>query len=167
MPRTTNIFRSFIGGSLAAFAALLVAAPSAFALHYGPHALPPNYAGPSQFGPHDPWYQYGLSLTQERQLDARHQALIQNLQAQSATQSAPTFTTDTMAPGGGTQQAPAVHFVTDTMAPGGGDTTTVVSTGDTFDWGSAGIGAGIAIGAVLLASAAAAATMRRRSRLAI
>ena len=33
MPRTTNIFRTFIWGSLAAFAALLVAAPSAFALH--------------------------------------------------------------------------------------------------------------------------------------
>jgi hypothetical protein len=165
MPRTTHIFRSLIWGSLAAVAALLVAAPSAFALHYGPHALPSNYTSPSQYGPHDPWYQYGLSLTQERQLDARHHALILNLQAQSATQSAPTFTTDTLAPGGGTRQTPVVHFVTDTLAPGGGETTTVVTTGDGFDWGDAGIGAAIAIGALLVGSAAAM-TMRRRGRLA-
>src|SRR5262249_24917304 len=129
-------------------------------------AVPAAFAGPSQqYGPHDPWYAYGVPLTPSRQLDARHQVLIQNLRAQSAKQTAPTLTTDTLAPVGGSERTPAVRFVTDTLAPGGGGTTTVVSTKDGFDWGDAGIGAAGAIGALLLASAAGVA-MRRSRKLA-
>jgi hypothetical protein len=54
--------------------------------------------------------------------------------------------------------------VTDTLAPGGGNT--VVSTSPGFDWGDAGIGAGAALGAMLLASIAGLAVVRRRGRLA-
>jgi hypothetical protein len=151
MPRT-HIFRTLVWGSLVAAAAVLLTATSAL-------------ASPGQYGPHDTWYPYALSLTQNRQLDARHYALVADSRAQAVQQTAPTFTTDTLAPGGGSEQTPAVHFVTDTLAPGSGGTTTVVSTGDGFDWGDAGIGAATAIGAVLLASVAAVA-MRRRGRLA-
>jgi hypothetical protein len=154
MPRTTNIFRIFVWGTLAAAAALFVAVPSALAS--------------PQYGPHDTWYPYAISLTQERVLDAHHHALILNARAQAAqqTQTSPSFTTDTLAPGGRGQTSPVVvHFTPDTLAPGGGRTTTVVTTGDGFNWSDAGVGAAIAIGAVLLASGAAV-SMRRRGRLA-
>jgi hypothetical protein len=54
--------------------------------------------------------------------------------------------------------------VTDTLAPGGG--TTLVSTNPGFDWGDAGIGAGAAFGALLLASLAGLSLLHRRHRLA-
>jgi hypothetical protein len=91
--------------------------------------------------------------------------------AGTAAATPPPFTTDTLAPGGGTAQAapfvtdtlapggapaPAARFVTDTLAPGGGSgSTTVVAPGrDGFAWGDAGAGAGtVALIAFLLAAA--------------
>ena len=154
MPRTTYTFRSLVWGTLAAAAAVLLTAPSALA------------GGSSQYGPRDTWYPYAVSLTQSQtpQVDPHHYALLHKSYMGGVQPTGPTFTTDTLAPGGGSAQAPAVSFVTDTLAPGGGGTT-VVSTGTGFNWGDAGIGAAAAIGALLLASAAAV-TVRRRGRLA-
>jgi hypothetical protein len=83
---------------------------------------------------HDPWYGYAVSLTQAPQSVA--------------------FTTDTLAPGGRTP-VETYHFFTDTLAPGGGSSEAAMPTSNEFQWGDAGIGAGVmvGIGAVLLGSA--------------
>ena len=107
---------------------------------------------PSALAAHDPWYGYGVSLTQ-------------------AQQSAP-FITDTLAPGGngpvqsyrfitdtlapgGNAPAQSYRFITDTLAPGGGPSVVSVPASSGFDWADAGIGAGAVagIGALLLGSA--------------
>ncbi|MGZ4334607.1 MAG: hypothetical protein ACXVRJ_10090 [Gaiellaceae bacterium] len=84
----------------------------------------------TSYGPHDPWFANAVSYNSA---------------------ASPSFTTDTLAPGGGTS-APVrgYRFITDTLAPGGGGSG-VVSTPSAsgFDWGDAGIGAGATAGLML------------------
>jgi hypothetical protein len=152
MFRTTHIVRRSV---VAVAAAALLTAPTALAggtSQYGPHdawyAYATTYSGASAQLP-DPWLRYAVTLT-SRERSAQPTGL--------------SFTTDTLGGNGQPEQAPVVRFVTDTLAPGGGNT--VVSTSPAFDWADAGIGAGAALGALLLASVAGVALMRRRGRLA-
>jgi hypothetical protein len=152
MFRTTHIFRSSV---VAVAVAALLTAPAAFAggtSQYGAHDAWYAYATSHSAAPAqlpDPWLRYAVALT-SREMSAQPTGL--------------SFTTDTLGGNGQPQQTPVVHFVTDTMAPGGGNT--VVSTSPGFDWTDAGIGAGAALGGLLLASVAGVAVMRRRGRLA-
>jgi hypothetical protein len=61
------------------------------------------------------------------------------------------FITDTLAPGGGNHGAPAqgYRFITDTLAPGGGPASAGPAITSPFSWADAGIGAGMAAGALL------------------
>ena len=150
MTRTTHMLRKSV---VAVAAAALLTAPAALA------------AGTSQFGPHDPWYAYARSVTQAQQPDPwLRYAVALTSRAGSAERAGLSFTTDTLGGKGHAPRAAVVHFVSDTLAPGGG--TTVVRTASAFDWNDAGIGAGAAIAALLLASAAGVAVMHRRGRLA-
>jgi hypothetical protein len=150
MTRTTHMFRKSV---VAVAAAALLSAPAAFA------------GGTSQFGPPDPFGGYARSLTQAQQPDPwLRYAVVLTSRARGAEDAGLSFTTDTLGGNGQAPQAPVVRFVSDTLAPGGG--TTVVSTSPGFDWNDAGIGAGAAIAAVLLASVAGVAVVRRRGRLA-
>lgn len=76
----------------------------------------------------------------------------------------PAFTTDTLAPGGdGSAAAQGYRLITDTLAPGGGASSVAVSTGRSFNWGDAGIGAASVAGiAFLLVVAMRALASRRR-----
>jgi hypothetical protein len=63
--------------------------------------------------------------------------------------------TDTLAPGGGTVNAPqpqGYRFITDTLAPGGGAAVqpVAVSVGRGFAWSDAGIGSLVTAGALLI-----------------
>jgi hypothetical protein len=150
MTRTTHTFRKSV---VAVAAAALLSAPAALA------------GGTSQFGPPDPFGGYARSHTQTRQPDPwLRYAVALTSRARSAEHAGPSFTTDTLGGNGQAPQAPVVHFVSDTLAPGGG--TMVLASGEGFDWSDAGVGAGAAIGAVLLASVAGVAVMRLRGRLA-
>ena len=78
------------------------------------------------FGPHDPWFNYAISL---------------------GTATTNPFVTDTLAPGG--SQVESYRFTTDTLAPGGGIISTAPApTG--FDWRDAGIGAAGMAGLLLM-----------------
>jgi hypothetical protein len=83
----------------------------------------------TSYGPHDPWFAYAVSY---------------------GTPTSPTFITDTRAPGGGTS-APVqgYRFTTDTLAPGGGSSVASTPSATGFDWGDAGIGAGVTTGVML------------------
>jgi hypothetical protein len=83
----------------------------------------------TSYGPHDPWFASVVA---------------------SSTDASPSFTTDTLAPGGGAS-APVqgYRFTTDTLAPGGGSSVTSTPSASGFDWGDAGIGAGVAAGVML------------------
>lgn len=144
MPPITNIFRTMLFGSAAATAALLLAAQSAF-------------AQPWQNGPNGIRYSGALTQQQERQLDSL-----------SVPQTGTTFTTDTL--GGNGRPAPNNPYNTIALHRALGKlklpaTATASQTGESFNWGDAGIGAAIAFGGTLLALVAAV-SMRRRSRLA-
>jgi hypothetical protein len=89
-----------------------------------------------------------------------------NVVAHSVAGSNATFTTDTLAPGGGSSQAQGYRFVTDTLAPGGG--VVAVSPGvQGFDWTDAGIGAGGTVGLVLILLGGTRLMSQRRSALAV
>ena len=76
------------------------------------------------------------------------------------------FTTDTLAPGGGSAQTQGYRFVTDTLAPGGG--IVAVSPGvQSFDWTDAGIGAGGTIGLMVILLGGTRLLSHRRSALAV
>jgi hypothetical protein len=172
MTRTTHMFRRSV---VAVAAVALLTAPGALA------------GGASQYGPHDPWYAYATSQSAapaqqpdpwiryavaftSRARSAQHAGLVfttDTLGGNGHSTPAPVvrFTTDTLGGNGQPTRAPVVRFVTDTLAPGGG--TMVVASGEGFDWSDAGIGAGAAIVAVLLASVAGGAVLHRRGRLAL
>jgi hypothetical protein len=155
MNRTT--LRTRLGHGLAAVivgAALLVPAAAA--------------ATGTSYGPHDPWYGYAVSLTQTA-ADPRptSRAFLSTGNGAVSPTTLHGFTTDTLAPGGA---RPALsrgyRFTTDTLAPGGRGQADVGTTGTTFDWGDAGIGAGTAVGGLLALSLGGVFVARRRSRLA-
>jgi hypothetical protein len=103
-----------------------------------------------------------------------------------------TFITDTLAPGGGatatgdgghrignhvvnpyatpagnqTRQQQGYAFITDTLAPGGGSVR-VVTAAPSFSWPDAGVGAGVAVGAMLVLLGGTLLTARRRGNLAV
>ena len=86
-------------------------------------------AAPAALAKQDPWYRNAVSS--------------------SAGAGNAAFTTDTLAPGGGSAQTQGYRFVTDTLAPGGG----IVSSGpgaQGFDWTDAGIGAVSTVGLMLI-----------------
>jgi hypothetical protein len=76
------------------------------------------------------------------------------------------FVTDTLAPGGGTAEAPGYRFVTDTLAPGGGLVTSNPAASG-FDWTDAGIGAASSAGLILILLGGAQLVLRRRSVVAV
>src|SRR6266516_2669736 len=127
---THHMLKRLSGGiAVAALLAALVA-PAALARQDDPwfyNAVAGKKVAPARSaGQHDPWYY--------------------NVVAHSAAGSNATFTTDTLAPGGGSAQAAqGYRFVTDTLAPGGG-VITVSPGGQGFDWTDAGIGAGSSVG---------------------
>jgi hypothetical protein len=89
-----------------------------------------------------------------------------NVVAHSVAGSNATFTTDTLAPGGGSAQSHGYRFVTDTLAPGGG--VVAVSPGvQGFDWTDAGIGAGGTVGLVLILLGGTRLMSQRRGALAV
>jgi len=107
---------------------------------------------PSALAAHDPWYDYGVSLTQ-----AQHSPpFITDTLAPGGTAPVQSyrFTTDTLAPCG-TAPVQSYRFITYTLAPGGGSSIVSVPASSGFDWADAGIGAGAmaGIGALLLGSA--------------
>lgn len=85
------------------------------------------------------------------------------------------FITDTLAPGGGgggkaahvAQPQQGYRFITDTLAPGGGTSQPVtVETRASFAWMDAGLGAVVAVGAVLILLGGSI-VVRNRTRLAV
>lgn len=75
----------------------------------------------------------------------------------------PTFTTDTLAPcGASSAAAQGYRLITDTLAPGGGTSSVAVSTGRSFNWEDAGIGAARIAGIALLLVGMRAVASRRR-----
>jgi hypothetical protein len=78
-------------------------------------------------------------------------AVIVALAASASSALAGGFITDTLAPGGGNHAAPAqgYRFITDTLAPGGGSASASPVIRSPFSWVDAGIGAGMAAGALL------------------
>jgi hypothetical protein len=133
---------------------------------------------PSALAAHDAWYGYGVSLTQAQQsvpfitdtLAPGGKASVSSRDpwygyATSLTQaqrSVP-FITDTLAPGG---KAPVegYRFITDTLAPGGGPSVVSAPVSNGFDWGDAGIGAGVMAGLALLLLGSGRAVQQHRRR---
>ena len=78
-------------------------------------------------------------------------AVLVALAASASSALAGGFITDTLAPGGGNHGAPAqgYRFITDTLAPGGGPASAGPAITSPFSWADAGIGAGMAAGALL------------------
>jgi len=103
-------------------------------------------AAPAALAKQDPWYRNAVSS--------------------SAGAGNAAFTTDTLAPGGGSAQTQGYRFVTDTLAPGGG--IVAVSPGvQSFDWTDAGIGAGGTIGLMVILLGCTRHLSHRRSALAV
>jgi hypothetical protein len=143
-----TITRLVRGIAVGAVLAALVA-PAALARQNDPwfyNAVAGKKVAPAASAGHDPWFY--------------------NVVAHSVAGSNATFTTDTLAPGGGSSQAQGYRFVTDTLAPGGG--VVAVSPGvQGFDWTDAGIGAGGAVGLVLILLGGTRLMSQRRSALAV
>jgi hypothetical protein len=78
-----------------------------------------------------------------------------------------TFITDTLGGNGHPQQAQGYRFITDTLAPGGGAPIEAAPTAPSFSWADAGVGAGTALGALLVLLGSALLVARRQGRLAI
>ena len=76
-----------------------------------------------------------------------------------------TFITDTLAPGGKAPTQQGYRFITDTLAPGGGSSEVVVQGSSSFSWSDAGVGAGVAAGAMLALVGSSLIVIRRQSRL--
>jgi hypothetical protein len=78
-----------------------------------------------------------------------------------------TFITDTLAPGGKAPAQQGYRFITDTLAPGGGSGEVVVQGSSNFNWSDAGVGAGVAAGAILALLGSTLIVVRRQGRLAV
>jgi hypothetical protein len=168
-----------LGGGLAALAAA------------GALLVPSATAGTgTSDGPHDSWYAYAISLTSERHAGrpssaARAKAFVPHgaspgsanagqlhgltadpLDRRGSTVAQPRgygFVTDTLASGGSHPARPQGYtLTTDTLAPGGGPTD-VVTNGVGFSWTDAGVGAGTAVAALVLAGGAGLLVRRRAS----
>src|SRR5437868_9129251 len=107
-------------------------------------ALVAALTAPAALAKQDPWFNYAVSS--------------------SAGNAA--FTTDTLAPGGGSAQKQGYRFVTDTLAPGGG-IVAVSPVVQGFDWTDAGIGAGGTIGLMVILLGCTRHLSHRRSALAV
>ena len=128
MIRATHIIRRSV---VAVAAAALLTAPAALA------------GGTSQYGPHDTWYAYATSRSMQPDTWLGYAVALTSRERN--------------------EQPTGLSFTTDTLAPGGGNTISSPSVG--FDWGDAGIGAGVTLGTLLIASVAGVALVRRRGRL--
>jgi hypothetical protein len=116
----------------------------------------------------DPWFYNavaGKNLVQAASA-GHHDPWFYNAVAHSVAGSNATFTTDTLAPGGGSAQAQGYRFVTDTLAPGGG-IVAVSPSAPGFDWNDAGIGAGGSVGLILILLGGMRLMSQRRSALAV
>jgi len=78
-----------------------------------------------------------------------------------------TFITDTLAPGGKAPAQQGYRFITDTLAPGGGSHEVVVQGSSNFNWSDAGVGAGVAAGAMLALIGSTLILIRRQGRLVV
>ena len=78
-----------------------------------------------------------------------------------------TFITDTLGGNGHPQQAQGYRFITDTLAPGGGAPIEAALSVPSFSWADAGVGAGTALGALLVLLGGTLLVSRRQGRLAI
>jgi hypothetical protein len=124
-------------------------------------ALVAALAAPAAPAKQDPWYRNAVSSSA-----GQHDPWFYNVVAHSAAGSIATFTTDTLAPGGGPAQAQDYRFVTDTLAPGGG--VVAVSPGvQGFDWTDAGIGAGGTVGLIVILLGGTRLMSQRRGALAV
>jgi hypothetical protein len=77
------------------------------------------------------------------------------------------FITDTLAPGGKAPARQGYRFITDTLAPGGGSHAVVVQGSSNFNWSDAGVGAGVAAGAMLALIGSTLILIRRQGRLVV
>jgi hypothetical protein len=116
----------------------------------------------------DPWFYNAVASKNLVQAASagRHDPWFYNAVAHSVAGSNATFTTDTLAPGGGSAQAQGYRFVTDTLAPGGG-IVAVSPSARGFDWSDAGIGAGGTIGLMVILLGGTRLMSQRRSPLAV
>ena len=147
---THHMLKRLSGGIAVAAVLAALVAPAALARQDDPwfyNAVAGKKVAPAgSFGQHDPWFY--------------------NVVAHSAAGSNAAFTTDTLAPGGGSAQTQGYRFVTDTLAPGGG--IVAVSPGvQGFDWTDAGIGAGGTIGLMVILLGGTRLLSHRRSALAV
>ena len=124
-------------------------------------ALVAALAAPAALAKQDPWYRNAVSSSA-----GQHDPWYYNVVAHSVAGSNATFTTDTLAPGGGSVQAHGYRFLTDTLAPGGG--VVAVSPGvQGFDWTDAGIGAGGTVGLIVILLGGTRLMSQRRGALAV
>ena len=147
---THHMLKRLSGGIAVAAVLAALVAPAALARQDDPwfyNAVAGKKVAPAgSFGQHDPWFY--------------------NVVAHSAGAGNAAFTTDTLAPGGGSAQTQGYRFVTDTLAPGGG--IVAVSPGvQSFDWTDAGIGAGGTIGLMVILLGCTRHLSHRRSALAV
>ena len=131
-------------------------------------ALVAALAAPAALAKHDTWYRNAVAGKKAAPAASagRHDPWYYNVVAHSVAGSNATFTTDTLAPGGGSAQSQGYRFVTDTLAPGGG--VVAVSPGvQGFDWTDAGIGAAGTVGLLLILLGGTRLMSQRRSALAV
>jgi hypothetical protein len=129
-------------------------------------ALVAALAAPAALAKHDPWYRNAVAGKKVAPVAGQHDPWFYNVVAHSVAGSNATFTTDTLAPGGGSAPSQGYRFVTDTLAPGGG--VVAVSPGvQGFDWTDAGIGAGGTVGLILILLGGTRLMSQRRSALAV
>jgi hypothetical protein len=117
----------------------------------------------------DPWFYNavaGKKVAPAVASAGQHDPWFYNVVAHSVAGTNATFTTDTLAPGGGSAQSHGYRFVTDTLAPGGG--VVAISPGvQGFDWTDAGIGAGGTVGLIVILLGGTRLMSQRRSALAV
>jgi hypothetical protein len=136
----------------------------ASALAAGAFATPIAGASPSRFGspPHDPWYANVVSTTDSSGVSFTTDTLAPG--GGSVSTPGYQFITDTLAPGGRSAQTPAYRFVTDTLAPGGG-VIAYAQAATGFSWSDAGIGAAVTFSLLLVLFAATRHRAHRRRTL--
>ena len=78
-----------------------------------------------------------------------------------------TFITDTLGGNGHPQQVQGYRLITDTLAPGGGAPIEAAPASPSFSWNDAAVGAGTALGALLVLLGGTLVVARRQGRLAI
>jgi hypothetical protein len=126
------------------------------------------FAAPAALAKQDPWFYNAVASKTVAPVASagRHDPWFYNAVSHSVAGTNATFTTDTLAPGGGSAQSHGYRFVTDTLAPGGG--VVAVSPGvQGFDWTDAGIGAGGTVGLIVILLGGTRLMSQRRSALAV